>query len=74
MWTDGTVTVLGVECEYRAKVYDEPSKYGIDNGRISKLAILCQGRELVLYDRGWVKRPQDDVAQYALCAVLELYS
>lgn len=37
-----------------AKVYSEPSQYGIDNGRISKLHITNKdGKEVVSYDRGW---------------------
>ena len=42
-WIEGSITVRGVcrwySCYYvfKAKVYDTPSKYGIDDGCISKL-------------------------------------
>lgn len=41
--------------EVEAKVYDEPSKYGIDGGRVSKLYVFDTEREECIcnYDRGW---------------------
>ena len=49
---------------YDAKIYDEPSRLGIDNGRILKLAVYeyrnCDHREVVVnYDRGWDIWPKD---------------
>lgn len=51
--------------EYQAKVYPEPSEYGIDfgeedDGRISKLDVSKNGRVVCCYDRGWVKLPIED--------------
>jgi hypothetical protein len=41
-----------------AKVYSEPSQYGIDKGLISKLHIKDKdGKEVVSYDRGWETKP-----------------
>ena len=41
-----------------AKVYSEPSKFGIDNGKVSKLLISDKDdKEIISYDRGWDKRP-----------------
>lgn len=41
-----------------AKIYDEPSESGIDNGRISKLFITHADRYVVCnYDRGWDVKP-----------------
>jgi len=45
---------------YTAQVryFEEPSEYGIDGGRISKLWIAGpDGKARVEYDRGWSKRP-----------------
>jgi hypothetical protein len=39
--------------QWEGKVYDEPSQYGIDNGRISKLSIKKDGKVVVHYNRGW---------------------
>ena len=44
---------------YMAKVYDEPSRLGIDNGRISKLTVCDYRKTVVNYDRGWDVWPKD---------------
>lgn len=63
-WVHGTVTVDdGSEFKFEAKVYDEPSCFGIETdrfpggGNISKLCVY-RGRELcsdcvLAYERGW---------------------
>ena len=43
---------------FNAKVYDEPSDFGINNGKISKLWIDGMAN----YDRGWDKIPQTQKA------------
>lgn len=43
---------------FNAKVYDEPSDYGINNGKVSKLWIDGMAN----YDRGWDKIPQTQKA------------
>lgn len=47
---------------FSAKVYGEPSKYGINKGRVSKLFIWQEpGKASVVnYDRGWDIRPEGD--------------
>lgn len=43
---------------YCAKVYLEPSCYGINNGRVSKLEIRdCNDTIVVYYERGWDIKP-----------------
>lgn len=54
------------ECDnlyhYEAKVFLEPSKYGINEGRVSKLIIQdLRGKEVVIYDRCWVIKPTVEV-------------
>ena len=47
--------------------FDEPSRYGIDNGRISKLYIVERTRTLKVvcdYDRGWDVRPSKEVKEF----------
>lgn len=56
MWKNGKID----NCEYWVKSYDEPSIYGIDEGRISKLTVKRDGREIMNYDRGWDLEPQTD--------------
>ena len=37
MWESGTL--VGTDFYWEAKVYDKPSKYGINGGRVSKLHV-----------------------------------
>lgn len=53
-WQFGTIG--GVM--FNAQVYDEPSDYGINNGKVSKLWIDGMAN----YDRGWDKIPQTQKA------------
>lgn len=45
--------------------FDEPSQYGIDGGRISKLCITNKkGVWLANYDRGWDTKPDDSIKDF----------
>lgn len=73
MWKTGIVILKGAAFWYQAKVYDEPSEFGIDNGRISKLAIRAgsnKGKELFNYDRG---NDFDELPSGVLVKVLRRY-
>lgn len=59
MWKK--LTYKGYQIE--AKVYDEGSVYGIDEGRISKLWISHNGTCVVNYDRGWDIEPSTPEVQ-----------
>jgi len=62
-WVKGTID----EFSFAAKVFDKPSKYGIHNGRVSKLRIWNAKDETTLnYDRGWDIRPQSSIARVTL--------
>jgi len=41
--------------------FDEPSQYGIDEGKISKLFIKKGNKVVCNYDRGWDVEPKGDV-------------
>ena len=45
-----TVEIDGYEVE--AKVYDNPSSFGINGGRVSKMVIRKQNKAIYNYDRG----------------------
>lgn len=47
-WASGKIGGFAFE----AKIYDEPSEYGINNGRISKLLLKQDGKEVFSFDRG----------------------
>lgn len=74
MWREGKFEIDRVLLEYSAKVYGEPSKYGINGGRTSKLEIKrCDNNEtIVFYDRCWVVKPEGDLAKKALNYLLNL--
>jgi hypothetical protein len=43
------------EYEFRAKVFDAPSPYGIDGGRVSKLNVFKGDETIIDYQRGWTE-------------------
>jgi len=49
-WVKGIVG----DYKFEAKLFDEPSMYGINDGRVSKLSITDKQNNWVInYDRGW---------------------
>ncbi len=73
LWQEGTVKVGNSWYRYWVRAYDEPSEYGIDGGRISKLTIKRQDETVVNYDRGWDVEPADDGAKAALAIIRSEY-
>ena len=61
-------------CRYLLKAYDEPSEYGINGGKITKLLIERNGVATCNYDRGWSIKPQDELSNMALCILLNEYN
>ena len=59
-----------------AKVYDEGSEYGINEGRISKLTIKIDGKTTLCYDRGWDIEPDenDKATQTAFQIILKEFN
>lgn len=51
------ITKNGYKVQYLA--FDEPSQYGIDKGKISKLWIKKGSKVVCNYDRGWDIKPED---------------
>ena len=82
LWKEGTIgiPVSGTKevkiAHFWAKVYDEGSEYGIDEGRISKLMVKIDGVTVINCDRGWDIKPDEDdeVAQIALAILLNDYN
>ena len=65
LFKEGTIGVpFGKEktkiAHWWAKVYDEGSEYGINEGRISKLMIKVDGVTTLSYDRGWDIEPDEN--------------
>ena len=77
-WTAGRIETLSGAghyetyiYEFSAKVYDLPSKYGINEGRISKLSVkdMRTDVEIVGYDREWYLEPKRS-QEYAIVNAL----
>jgi len=53
MWENKKVFIGNKEYVFEAKVYDFPSMFGIENGRVSKLCVYDErGKIIYSYDRG----------------------
>ena len=74
MWTKGKITVEGVTFEYWMKHFEEPSCFGINEGRISKLELREGGKVVLNYDRGWDIRPRTKKAKAALEQLLKEFN
>lgn len=68
-WTNGT---HAGGYRFEAKLFDEGSIYGINKGRVSKLAIRdAAGRWIVNYERGWDIRPETEEHERVFQEILE---
>jgi hypothetical protein len=79
MWKEGTIGIPKeggsyTVCRYWLKRFDEPSVYGIDKGRISKLMLKIDGEVACNFDRGWDIRPSSEDAEKALAILLHEYN
>ena len=74
MWREGGIKVGKSIFHYWVKHYEEPSCYGIDGGRISKL-MLKRNQEVVCnYDRGFDVEPADKETETALAILMKEYN
>ena len=71
-WVSGIVG----KYDYQAMVFDEPSEYGIENGRVSKLVLRLNRKEVAQYDRGWESdtAPTDPDVNVAVDAIVRHYA
>ena len=58
-WYQGEVGYYSWE----GKIFDDPSQFGINNGRVSKLKIKKGNKVVVNYDRGWDIPVDEDTAK-----------
>ena len=75
MWKTGRIAALNGEVySYEAKVYEEGSVFGINEGRVSKLQIKDrQDRVVANYDRGWDVEPQSEAVGFVVYALVSKY-
>lgn len=82
MWLEGTIGIPAnkttgkeyIAVHYSIKVYDEPSKFGINQGRISKLELKQDGEIVANYDRGWDIYPTTQEAELTLRILLNRHN
>lgn len=61
-WVSGyVIDDNSVRFDFEAKLFDIPSIFGIDDGRVSKLWIESSGKTVTNYDRGWDVEPAIEV-------------
>ena len=79
LWREGTIGIPKKQggytvIHYWAKVYDEPSEYGIEKGRISKATLKQDGKIVYNFDRGLDVPPQTEEAEMALAILMQEYN
>ena len=70
MWKEGALKVGNSWFHYWIKVFDEPARFGIEEGRISKLILKRKGEVVCNYDRDWDIKPVDEDTEIALQILL----
>lgn len=74
MWTEGKIECNGAVYCYCCKHFEEPSEFGINCGKVSKLDIRRNGKIVLNYDRGWDIGPVDDDTKQVLDKLLRMYN
>lgn len=74
MWTQGVINYNGQAYTYYIKHFDEPSVFGYNEGRASKIGIHRDGRTVFNYDRGEDIAPADKDTEAVLQMILEKYN
>ncbi len=66
MWTEGTIRVGASVFHYWVKHYEEPSTFGYEEGRASKISLRRNGKTVFNFDRGMDIPPEDEETETAL--------
>lgn len=74
MLSKGELTLNGQAVKFWVKHFEQPSEFGIDAGRISKLFIEINGILTCSYDRGWDVKPEDELAKEVLATLIAKYN
>ena len=78
MWHEGQIgsPTSNTVYKYWAKVYEEGSKFGINQGKVSKLTIrkFDETKDLYNYDRGLDQPPVNEEVEAVLNIILAKYN
>lgn len=74
MWSQGIITHNGKAYRYSVKHYDEPSQFGYNEGRASKIWIQRGSVEVFNFDRGDDVFPADKDTEAVLQMLLDKYN
>lgn len=74
MWDSGVINLVDCIAEYEVEHYEEPSEFGFNHGKVSKLTIKINDEIVACYDRGWVVWPDTELGLEAFMTVLRMYN
>ena len=74
MWTEGTIQVGTSTFHYWVKHYEEPSTFGYEEGRASKISLRRNGKTVFNFDRGMDIPPEDAETETVLAILLKQYN
>ena len=74
VWTLATATIDGKTYRIQMVRFDEPSMYGIRQGRISKLYVADADHTVINFDRGWDIRPKTAETKALLAAIVKQFN
>lgn len=74
MWTEKTIQVGTSTFHYWVKHYEEPSIFGYEEGRASKISLRRNGKTVFNFDRGMDIPPEDEETETALAILLKQYN
>ena len=69
-----TIRVGASVFHYWVKHYEEPSIYGYEEGRASKISLRRNGKTVFNFDRGMDIPPEDEETETALAILLKQYN
>ena len=74
MWAEGSIKIGTSVFHYGVKHYGEPSIYGYEEGRASKIMLKRNGEIVFNFDRGLDVPPADRDTETALAILLKEYN
>jgi len=58
---------------FQSKIFDVGSKFGINGGRVSKVTVKKDGKEVFRYDRIWIVKPKNKEQKAVLKQIMKAF-